>query len=114
MTDASAALLPDRRTTLIVAVAVVVGAAIAATAVGQGPGWAQVLRFPSYAVACALIVRFTTIVRLGLVPALVVHEVAMAGIVVSWLATGRPAGAVVNGLWLVGALVWFVGRRPER
>lgn len=108
-------LLPDTRTRRIVTVAIVVGTLIGLSGAAEGPAWAGVLRVPCYAVACGLIVRFTTIVRHRLVGPLIVHEVAMAGIVLGWLVSDRPPGALINGLWLVIALVWFVvgGRRGD-
>lgn len=106
--------LPDRRARTIVAVAGVVGALIGVSGLAEGSSLlGQVVRPPAYAIACMVIVRFTTVVRERLVMPFVAHEIAMAAIALAWLDVGRTFGWVFNGAWLVSAAVWYVvgGRR---
>ena len=66
-----------------------------------------------YPVAIAVIVRWVPVVRERRIRWFVLHELAVAAIVIGWATRGRWSGVAVNGSWLVIAAVWYwtAGRR---
>ena len=76
---------------------------------------ATLLLLTGYPVAVAVIARWPTVVRERRWRWFAAHEAGMAAIVAGWLVRGRVTPAVLNGGWLVVAVVWFVlgGRRSR-
>ena len=92
-------------------VAVVVGIAIAAASIGEGPAVSGALRLVGYPAALAVIVRWLPVVRRRLTRLFVLHEAAVAAIVAGWALVPRWSGVAVNGAWGVIAAGWYLRRR---
>lgn len=64
-----------------------------------------------YPTAIVLLARFRRIVRTRAVGQFLVHQAAMAAVVVGWLLLDQPLGAALNAGWLVAAAGWWLWPR---
>jgi hypothetical protein len=67
-----------------------------------------------YPVSIAVIARFVPVVRDRRLRWLVIHDAAVACIVLGWAFGSNWQAVVVNATWLTAATIWYVlgGRRP--
>ena len=93
-------------------VAIVAGLAIAIPSITDGPAVSGGLRLVGYPAALFVIVRWLPVVRQRITSLFLLHEAAMAAIVVGWALVPRWSGVAVNGAWGVIAAGWYLRRRP--
>ncbi len=68
-----------------------------------------------YPVSIAVIARFVPVVRERRLRWLVIHHVAVAGIVLGWALDSNWLAAIINASWLISSTLWYaLGCRDRR
>jgi len=67
-----------------------------------------------YPVSIAVIVRWVPVVRERRIRWFVLHQLAVAAIVIGWSTESAWSAVLINGAWLVIATAWYAagGQRP--
>lgn len=60
-----------------------------------------------YGLSLPIVFRLVSIVANQQRVAFVGHQVGMSVALLGWLVSGRAAMAIIHGLWLVAARIWF-------
>lgn len=68
-----------------------------------------------YPVSIAVIARFVPVVRERRLRWLVIHHLAVAGIVLGWALDSNWLAVIINASWLISSTLWYaLGRRDRR
>ncbi|CAN5678338.1 hypothetical protein BH20ACT2_BH20ACT2_15700 [soil metagenome] len=68
---------------------------------------AAVLLLGGYAGAVSVLVRWIPVVLQRRTRWFVIHQIAVAAIVLGWIIQGRTSAIVVNGAWFIVAAAWY-------